>query len=414
MKKLRVGLAGLGTVGRGVYEIIKKDSELLALRCQTSLEIIAASARSKKDFIDPQVKFYSNPIDLANDPEIDVIVEVIGGDGVSRDLIEAAIKNGKKVVTANKALLAEHGFEIAKLVEKYDGHIGFEASVAGAAPAIKTAKENLAGNQIKEIHAILNSASNFILTKMKEEGLDFAEALKQVQDLGYAESDSSSDIKGIDAAHKITILSSIASKTKPALNKTYIEGIDQIDIDDIKFADELGYKIKLLATFKPDQQAVYPALIKKSEQIAQIDGAFNAILFNTSNVGLSLIIGAGAGSLPGASAVVADLVDIARGNKTFLFNVKSDQLLESTIGNISERVGEYFLRLSLNKDSAKEKILSEKIKIKRAVFFDRDNQILCGFLTEEHKESDILSSLKDLDSSLINSAKFIRVEATNF
>ena len=414
MKKLRIGLAGLGVVGRGVYEIIQKDSKLLTLRTQVELEIVAISARTKKDFIDPKIKFYANILDLANDSEIDVIVEVIGGDGVAKDLIETAIKNGKKIVTANKALLAEHGFELAKLVEKYQSHIGFEASVAGSTPAIKTAKENLAGNQITEIHAILNGTSNFILTKMKEENLDFSIALKQAQDLGYAEADPSSDIKGLDSAHKITLLAAIAFGTKPNFAETYIEGIDEISIDDIKLADEFGYKIKLLATAKKGQQAVYPALIKKSEQVAQVDGAFNAILFNSSNAGQSLIVGLGAGSVPTASAIVADLVDVARGNQTFLFGVKSDDLGEVNISDISQRVGKYFLRLFINKNSSEEKIFDGKIKIEQAAFFERGDEILCGFLTGEQKESELSEALKDLDPALVKSAKFLRVEATNF
>lgn len=414
MKKLRIGLAGLGVVGRGVYEIIQKDSKLLTLRTQVELEIVAISARTKKDFIDPKIKFYANILDLANDSEIDVIVEVIGGDGVAKDLIETAIKNGKKIVTANKALLAEHGFELAKLVEKYQSHIGFEASVAGATPAIKTAKENLAGNQITEIHAILNGTSNFILTKMKEENLDFSIALKQAQDLGYAEADPSSDIKGLDSAHKITLLAAIAFGTKPNFAETYVEGIDEISIDDIKLADEFGYKIKLLATAKKGQQAVYPALIKKSEQVAQVDGAFNAILFNSSNAGQSLIVGLGAGSVPTASAIVADLVDVARGNQTFLFGVKSDDLGEVNISDISQRVGKYFLRLFINKNSSEEKIFDGKIKIEQAAFFERGDEILCGFLTGEQKESELSEALKDLDPALVKSAKFLRVEATNF
>jgi len=414
MKKLRIGLAGLGVVGRGVYEIIQKDSKLLTLRTQVELEIVAISARTKKDFIDPKIKFYANILDLANDSEIDVIVEVIGGDGVAKDLIETAIKNGKKIVTANKALLAEHGFELAKLVEKYQSHIGFEASVAGATPAIKTAKENLAGNQITEIHAILNGTSNFILTKMKEENLDFSIALKQAQDLGYAEADPSSDIKGLDSAHKITLLAAIAFGTKPNFAETYVEGIDEISIDDIKLADEFGYKIKLLATAKKGHQAIYPALIKKSEQVAQVDGAFNAILFNSSNAGQSLIVGLGAGSIPTASAIVADLVDVARGNQTFLFGVKSDDLDEVNISDISQRIGKYFLRLFINKNSSEEKIFDGKIKIEQAAFFERGDEILCGFLTGEQKESELSEALKDLDPALVKSAKFLRIEATNF
>jgi len=405
MTKIRIGLAGLGTVGRGVYEILKKDSELLTLRSQTQLEIVAVSARSKKDFVDPKIKFYANPIGLANDSEIDVVVEVIGGDVAAQELIETAIKNGKKIVTANKALLATYGFELAKLAEKHGSYIGFEASVAAAMPVIKTIKENLAGNEITEIRAILNGTSNFILTKMKEEDLDFAVALKQAQDLGYAEADPSADIKGLDTAHKITLLAAIVSGTKPALAQTYIEGIDEVSINDIKLADEFGYKIKLLASARAGWQAVYPALVKKSAQLAQVDGAYNAIAYKASNSGVGLIVGSGAGSLPTASAVVADLMDIACGRASFLFGVKADDLREAMIDKVSSRIGKYFIRLFADKNSAQERIFDDQIKIEQATFHDRGDQVLCGFLTGRQQEKEIAEILQNFKS-----AKFFRVE----
>lgn len=415
MKKIKIGLAGLGTVGRGVYEILKKDAQIISTRCGAILEITAVSARSKKDFVDPKIKFYENALDLASDSELEVIIEVIGGaNGIAKELIEQAIKNNKKVVTANKALLAENGFSINRLIEENNGFIGFEAAVAGATPTIKTIKENLAANQIDEIHAILNGTSNFILTKMRNEALGFAEAIKQAQDLGYAEADPSSDILGIDTAHKLVILSSIASQTKPQFAQTYVEGIDQVTIDDINLADEFGFKIKLLAIFKTNQQTVYPALIKKSEQIAQIDGALNAVLFNASNAGPTLIIGAGAGTIPTASAIVADLIDIARGNQTYLFGAKSENLMERLIPKISERVGQYFIRLNIAKEAAGEKFFAENIKLIQAGFVDKGDEILCGFLTEKLKESDVVQALENLNRNHVKFAKFIRVETTNF
>lgn len=423
MKKLKIGIAGLGNVGKGVYKILTKDAALLELRSQTSFEIVAVSARSKKDFVDPKIKFYSNSLDLANDAEIDVVIEAIGGTDIAKELFETSLKNGKKFITANKALLAEHGFELAKLAEESASSVGFEASVAGATPIIKMFKEGLAANKFKEFYAILNGTCNFILTKMKNESLDFDVVLKEAQELGYAEADPTFDIKGIDTAHKLAILAAIASGTKPAFNQLYIEGIDEITIEDIKLADDLGYKIKLLAIYKDlgdsSQQSVYPALIKNSEKIAQVDSSFNAILTSASNAGLNLTIGSGAGSLPTASAVVADLVDIATKRQSFMFGVKSVDLRQANVIAIEQRIGKYFLKLVVNKELAQktnlaEAIFGSNILIEEVTFIDAGEEILCGFLTEVQQEKDIIELLKGLDSNLVKAAKFLRVEETNF
>jgi homoserine dehydrogenase len=423
MKKIKIGLAGLGIVGKGVYEILKKDAALLTKRTGFELEITAVSSRTKKDFVDSKIKFYENAIDLANDPEIDVVIEVIGGEIIAKSLLEASLKKGKKVVTANKALLANHGFELAKLAEENNSHIGFEAAVAGATPIIKSFKEGLAANEIKEIYAILNGTCNFILSKMTNENIDFAQALKEAQNLGYAESDPTFDIKGIDTAHKISILSAIASGSKPAFKQLHIEGIDEVSIDDINLAKELGYKIKLLAIYKKIDaasfEAVYPALISESEKISKVDGAFNAILTNASNADIGLAIGSGAGSLPTASAVVADLVDVATVRSSYTFGVKSNDLQNPTISHISERVGRYLIKILVDKKSAQKTYLAEalfggKTKIENVVFIDRDEEILCGFLTAPQREKEIVDTLKNLDSGLVKSAKFIRVEETGF
>ena len=291
MKKLKRGLAGLGIVGKSVYDILLKDQEIINARSANKLELVAVSARSKKDFIDEsKVRFVANSLDLASDPEIDIIVEVIGGDGIASEILETAIKNGKKVVTANKALLAVKGLKLAALAEENGGYIGFEASVAGAIPIVKTFKEGLAANEIKEFYAILNGTCNYILTKMKNENIDFSVALKQAQDLGYAESDPTFDIEGVDTAHKLTLLAAIASGCKPDFNDIYIEGITKVNVDDIRLADELGYKIKLLAVYKNAGafQAVYPALVSVAQKISQVDDSFNAILTRASNAGENL------------------------------------------------------------------------------------------------------------------------------
>ncbi len=410
-------------MGKGVYDILKKDAKILEKKSQTTFEIVAVASRSKKDFLDEKIKFYSNVLDLAADPEIDVIIEVMGGVGIAKELMEAAIKNGKKFITANKAMLAEHGAEIAEFVEKHNGHIAFEASTAGANPVIKAFKESFTANEITEFYAILNGTCNFILTKMGAEGSDFAATLEEAQSLGYAEADPTFDIKGIDTAHKLTILASIASSTKPAFKQLHIEGVDQVSANDIRLADDLGFKIKLLAIYKKllggVQQTVYPSLIKKSEKIAQVDGPFNAVLVNTTNASWNFSVGRGAGGLTTGSAVVADLVDIACNRVSPLFGVKNSELFESKIIDISKRVGKYFIRLTLDKNLAREgdlaeMLFGEKIKIESAAFLDDENEIICGFLTDVQKEQDVTEILQGLDSNLVKAAKFLRVEETNF
>lgn len=423
MKKLKIGIAGLGTVGKGVYDIIQKDAAILTEKSHKIFAITAVSSRSKKDFLDPKIKFYPNAMDLAQDPEVDVVVEVIGGGELAKNLMEASLKNGKQFVTANKALLAEHGFELAKLAEKHNSHIGFEAAVAGATPIIKAFKEGLAANEITEFYAILNGTCNFILTKMKNENLDFAAVLKEAQDLGFAELDPTFDINGIDTAHKLALLAAIASGTKPVFEQLHIEGINEISIHDIKLADDLGYKIKLLAIYKKlgetCQQTVYPALIKNCEKIAQVDSSYNAILSNASNAGLNMVIGSGAGSLPTGSAIVADLLDIACGRSSFIFGKKSEELGEAKVEPISNRSGKYFLRLTIDKKLAQEMNLAEvvfgdKIKIENAAFFDAGEEIICGFLTEVMRERDLVEIMRKLDLQLVKAAKFLRVEETGF
>ena len=427
MKTIKIGLAGLGVVGKGVYDILQKDANLIDSRTNAKLELIAVSSRSKKDFVDEtKVKFYENAVDLALNPEIDVIVEVIGGDKIAKDLIVTAIKNGKKVVTANKALIAENASELLELVEKNNGYIAFEASVAGATPIIKTFREGLAANEIKEFYAILNGTCNFILTKMQNEALDFAAALKQAQDLGYAEADPTFDIKGIDTAHKLAILSSIASATKPAFKDIHIEGVDQVTIDDIILADELGYKIKLLAIYKKltdgSSQTVYPALVERSEKISQVDGSFNAILTSASNAGYNFIVGSGAGSLPTASAIVADLIDIANERKSAIFAVKNNELKESKISKIEDREGQYFIKLIVDKEELhkvdlSQTIFGDKIAIAKSMFLEGkegSGEIICGFITVIQNEKEINEVLSKMNPSLVKFAKFLRVENTGF
>ena len=428
MKKIKVGIAGLGTVGRGVYEILQNQKDLLTLRTNCEFEVVAVASRSKKDFVDTKIKFYNNILDLAEDENVDVVVELMGGYDVAKDLIHSSLKNNKKVVTANKALIAEHGKEILNWVDKYNGSIGFEASVAGANPIIKAFKEGFVANEISEIYGILNGTCNFILTKMKNEKQDYKIALQEAQELGYAEADPRFDVEGNDTAHKIVLLSAIARSSLPNYAQTYIEGINKISIDDINLADEMGYKIKLLAVYKnlgdEVQQSVYPALIKNSEKIAQIDGSYNAVLYKGSNFEYNLMVGRGAGGKPTGSAVVADIVDIAL-NRTnsFLFNAENYNLQATNIINIQKRFGQYFIVFNFDKNNLArgnvvEQIFANRINPKQVIFKQQSESnkdiFLGAILTENHVEKDIVDAIAMVDKSLIDNIKFIRVEQTNF
>ncbi len=415
MKKVKVGLVGLGIVGKSVYEVLVNQKEIINAKSANKLELVAVSARSKKDFIDEtKVKYVENILDLALDKEIDVIVEVAGDSEIIQELWALALKNGKKIVTANKALFATKGFEMTKLAEQNGGYIAFEASVAGAIPIVKMFKEGFAANKINAFCGILNGTSNYILTKMKDENIDFSVALKQAQDAGYAEADPTFDIEGIDSAHKLAILSSIASSTKPDFNNVYVEGITKVSIDDIKLADELGYKIKLLGVYKNGakavQQTVYPALIEKSEKIAAVDDSFNAILTQGSNCGESFIVGRGAGGFQTASSVVADLIDVANDRHSFEFGVKADDLSDVKIAKIDDRFGQYFIRFSFDKNVDKENMLDknflEKINVQKSYFYENDEAIVCGVISGDIIEKDLKNLLQNLNSNF----SFIRVE----
>ncbi len=421
MKTLKIGLAGLGTVGKSVYEIIKNDASSLTKKHKTNFKIVAVSARSKKDFIANDIKFYQNAVDLAKDKNIDVIIEVIGGEDVAKDLIFESLKNNKHYITANKALLAKDGYEIAKLADNNNCHIGFEASTVGAVPIIKSFKDNFAAvNNITEFYGILNGTCNFILTKMTDEGSDFADVLKEAQENGYAEADPTFDIKGIDAAHKLTILSTIASGNKPNFDDLYIEGVDKIEASDIKLAKDLGYKIKLLAIYKNNgqecEQAVYPALVDKSLMIAKVEDTYNTILTNCSNAGWNMTIGRGAGGLITASAIIADLADIANENfsKTFLFS--ANDLQEIKIKDIKNKKGDYFIKLIINKSSIAEdreflqETIGKNFNIKKASYIDDKEQILAGFIVDNCQESEVKNFIDNLTLNKIISAKFIRIE----
>ncbi|WP_119458349.1 homoserine dehydrogenase [Rhodospirillaceae bacterium SYSU D60014] len=352
-ESLRVGIAGLGTVGAGTVRLLQTHRALLAERCGRPIEVTAVSARDRRrDRGVPLdgLRWCDDALDLARDPEVDVVVELIGGsDGPAKTLIEAAIANGKHVVTANKALLAHHGTALARAAEAAGVGIGYEAAVAGGIPIVKALREGLAANRIERLYGILNGTCNYILTTMRETGREFADVLVDAQRLGYAEADPSFDVDGVDAAHKLAILTSLAFGCEIDFDGVHVEGIRHVSAIDIAFAQELGYRIKLLAVAQPTEhgieQRVHPSMVPLGTPIANVEGVFNAVVTEGDFVGQSVAEGRGAGAGPTASAVVADLVDIARGRAMPAFSVPVSALRPLSPSPIERRRGAFYVRL---------------------------------------------------------------------
>ena len=319
MNPVRVGLLGLGTVGGGTMNVLTRNAAEIARRAGCEIRVTHAAARAYNaeavEGLD-RVKITDDAFAVVDDPEVDVVVELIGGYSPARELVLRAIANGKHVVTANKALIALHGNEIFAAAQRQRVTVAFEAAVAGGIPIIKALREGLAANHIEWIAGIINGTGNFILTEMKDKGRDFAEVLAEAQALGYAEADPTFDVEGIDAAHKLTILGSLAFGIPLQFDKCYTEGISRIEPQDVAYAEEFGYRIKHLGITRRApagvELRVHPTLIPERRLIANVDGVMNAVLVKGDAVGPTLYYGAGAGSLPTASAVVADLVDVAR------------------------------------------------------------------------------------------------------
>ncbi|MBV9775522.1 MAG: homoserine dehydrogenase [Acetobacteraceae bacterium] len=352
-RPLAIGLAGLGTVGAGVLRLLRENAETVAARAGRPLAVAAVSARDRaRDRGVPLagLRWYDDPVALAADPGIDVVVELIGGaDGPARALVESALAARKPVVTANKAMLAVHGAALAATAEEEGVPLGFEAAVAGGIPVIKALREGLAGNRIARIAGILNGTCNYILTRMQEEGREFAEVLADAQRLGYAESDPSFDIDGVDAAHKLAILAALAFGRPVAFDAVYVEGIRRISALDIGFAGELGYRIKLLGLARAHNGGiaarVHPCMVPRAAPIARVDGVFNAVVVEGDFVGRVMLEGRGAGAGPTASAVVADLIDIARGRSTPVWGAAAGALSNAPSVPMERHVGCYYLRL---------------------------------------------------------------------
>ncbi|MBA5606976.1 homoserine dehydrogenase [Duganella sp. FT3S] len=364
MNPIKVGLLGIGNVGAGTFNVLRRNQEEIRRRAGRGIEVVAVSARNlerAKERTGGQVKVVADPFDIVNDPEIDIVVELIGGYDTAKALVLQAIANGKHVVTANKALLAVHGNEIFAAAQDKGVMVAFEAAVAGGIPIIKALREGLTANRIEWLAGIINGTTNFILSEMRDKGLDFATVLKQAQELGYAEADPTFDIEGVDAAHKATILAAIAFGIPVQFDKAYVEGISKLNAVDIRYAEQLGYRIKLLGIAKRAkvngtegvELRVHPTLIPAKRLIANVEGAMNAVLVQGDAVGATLYYGKGAGAEPTASAVIADLVDITRlatadpEHRVPHLAFQPNEMTDIEILPMSEVTTSYYLRMNV-------------------------------------------------------------------
>ncbi|MGB4468149.1 MAG: homoserine dehydrogenase, partial [Azovibrio sp.] len=360
MKPIHVGLLGSGTVGGGTFTVLSRNAAEITRRAGRPIRISVVADKNlelARQVTGGACRITDDAFAVVNDPDVDVVVELIGGYGVARELVMQAIANGKHVVTANKALLAVHGNEIFAAAQEKGVMVAFEAAVAGGIPIIKALREGLAANRIEWAAGIINGTTNFILSEMRDKGLPFAEVLKEAQRLGYAEADPTFDIEGIDAAHKATLIASVAFGIPVQFDKAYVEGITQLQAADIKYAEQLGYRIKLLGIAKRRDDGVelrvHPTLVPARRLIANVEGAMNAILVKGDAVGATLYYGKGAGAEPTASSVIADLVDVARAatidpdNRVPHLAFQPDQLHDLPILPIAEAETAYYLRLQV-------------------------------------------------------------------
>jgi homoserine dehydrogenase len=362
MKPIQVGLLGIGTVGAGTFNVLKRNQEDIRRRAGRGIEVTMVAARNTeraRTVTGDGVEVVSDPFAVVNHPDIDIVVELIGGYELSRELVLQAIANGKHVVTANKALVALHGNEIFAAAQEKGVIVAFEAAVAGGIPIIKALREGLTANRIESVAGIINGTTNFILSEMRDKGLDFATVLAQAQALGYAEADPTFDIEGVDAAHKLTIMSAIAFGIPVQFDKAYVEGISQLQAVDIRYAEQLGYRIKLLGITRRTTTAagegielrVHPTLIPAARLIANVEGAMNAVLVHADALGVTLYYGKGAGAEPTASAVIADLVDVTRlatvdpSGRVPHLAFQPNQMSDVTIMPMADITTSYYLRV---------------------------------------------------------------------
>ena len=434
MTPVKVGLLGLGTVGSGTATVLKRNAEEIARRAGRGIEIDFVST-SKSELPSglglANSRISADPFDIVNDPEISIVVELYGGDEPAKSLVLQAIENGKHVVTANKALIAKYGNEIFAKAQEKGVIVAFEAAVAGGIPIIKALREGLSANKINWLAGIINGTGNFILTEMRDKGRDFQDVLKEAQELGYAEADPTFDVEGVDAGHKLCILSSIAFGIPLQFDKTYMEGISKISRDDVNYAAELGYSIKHLGiarrTPKGIEQRVHPTLIPKRRLIANVDGVMNAILVQGDAVGPTLHYGAGAGGEPTASAVVADIIDITRAltsdpeNRVPHLAFQADALSDMPILSMDDVESAFYLRLSALDEAGVlaniTQILGDS-NISIEAFIQKETKISDGkadiiLLTKLVNEGDMNEAISKIESLSVVSGSVTRIRVEN-
>lgn len=419
MKPIQVGLLGIGTVGGGVFTVLERNQEEITRRAGRGIQIHTVAdlnTQRAEELVKGRAKVVSDAKQVVNNPEIDVVVELIGGYGIAKELVLAAIQNGKHVVTANKALLAVHGNEIFAAAQAKGVTVNFEAAVAGGIPIIKALREGLTANRIEWIAGIINGTTNFILSEMRDKGLDFDVVLKEAQRLGYAEADPTFDIEGVDAAHKATIMSAIAFGIPMQFDKAHVEGITKLSATDIKYAEQLGYRIKLLGITKKTKDGielrVHPTLIPSKRLIANVEGAMNAVQVMGDAVGTTLYYGKGAGAEPTASAVIADLVDVARlqtadpEHRVPHLAFQPGSMVQTTILPMGEVTTSYYLRLrvadvagvlaDITRILADNHISIDAMLQREAG--DGENQTDLIMLTHETKEKNILAAIAKVEA----------------
>lgn len=433
MQPLRIGLLGVGTVGGGTINLLQNNSSEITRRLGRQLIITHAANRNierAKKVCDPSIKITTDVFDVVNADDVDVVVELIGGTTIAKDAIIQAIKNGKHIVTANKKLLAEYGNEIFQLAAKHNVMVMFEAAVAGGIPIIKALREGLAANHIESIAGIINGTSNFILSEMRANGSTFQEALAQAQTLGYAEADPTFDIEGQDAGHKLSIISALAFGTPINFQHCYLEGISQLKSIDIGYAEELGYRIKLLGitrkTPKGIELRVHPTLLPESRLLAKVEGVMNAVSVQADMIGQTMYYGAGAGADPTASAVVADIMDVTRlQNAEASYRVpylafQSESLEDISILPMDEIISSYYLRVSVQDEPgvlgeianilASESISIEAL-IQKGVIDQKSTEIV--ILTHSTQERFIKQSMQRIQAlpRVLSPVTMIRMES---
>ncbi|WP_031359766.1 homoserine dehydrogenase [Caballeronia sordidicola] len=438
MEPIKVGLLGFGTVGSGTFTVLRRNQEEIKRRAGRGIEITRIAVRTPSkvqgaEGIDVTTDFNA----VVDDPSIDIVAEMIGGTGIARELVLRAIANGKHVVTANKALLAVHGSEIFEAASKKGVMVAFEAAVAGGIPIIKALREGLTANRIQYIAGIINGTTNYILSEMRDRGLDFATALKAAQELGYAEADPTFDIEGVDAAHKVTIMSAIAFGVPVQFDRAYVEGISKLDAIDIRYAEALGYRIKLLGIARRTEKGIelrtHPTLIPAKRLLANVEGAMNAVVVHGDAVGTTLYYGKGAGAEPTASAVVADLVDVTRlhtadpEHRVPHLAFQPDRLANTPILPIEEVTSSYYLRLRVADVTGVlaniTRILADKV-ISIDALLQKESEHVDGedkgetdiiLLTHETVEREINAAITQIEalSTVVSKVTKLRMEGLN-